>query len=107
MEESMGNLFLVVTQFVLVAAIVKLAVENVQNALENEGRYDEIMVAGSVAVCLLFDWGLIELILGTESTFRVGAYVDYIISGAAFSGGGARLLKRLKKAKEELDEVKG
>ena len=92
-----------IIQFTLICSVVTFAIENVKGALENDGWYDEMMLAIGVGICLVFDVTLIESISGNISDLSVGPWVDYVIGGSAMAGGGAKLLKRINR---DVDKVK-
>ena len=92
-----------IIQFVLIATIVKFAMDNIIGVYDSEGHQDEIMLVLAVGICIVFDLELIESVAGEASAYAVGEWIDYIISGAAMSGGGAALLAKMK---QNVAEVK-
>ena len=86
-----------IIQFTLISSVVTFAIENVKGALENDGWYDEMMLAIGVAICVTFDVTLIQAISGNLPMLSVGPWVDYVIGGASMAGGGAKLLKKINK----------
>ena len=84
-----------IIQFTLISSVVSFAIQNVKGALENDGWYDEMMLAVGVAICMTFDVTLIEDISGNLSTLSVGPWIDYVIGGSAMAGGGAKLIKKI------------
>ncbi len=100
---ALENAIETIIQFTLISSVVSFAIENVKGALENDGWYDEMMLAIGVAICMAFDVTLIEDISGNLSTLSVGPWIDYVVGGSAMAGGGAKLLKRINK---DVSEVK-
>ena len=92
-----------IIQFTLISSVVTFAIENVKGALENDGWYDEMMLAIGVGICVVFNVTLIEAISGNLSSCSVGPWVDYVIGGSAMAGGGAKLLRRINR---DVDRVK-
>ena len=84
--------------FSLLSSIVGFGISNVRNALQTDDTYyDEMMLAVGVGICYVFDIKLLESISGNISSMSVGAYIDYLIGGAAMGGSGAKLLSKLNK----------
>ena len=100
---ALENAVETIIQFTLISSVVTFAIENVKGALENDGWYDEMMLAIGVGICVVFNVTLIEAISGNLSAVSVGTWVDYVIGGAAMAGGGAKLLRRINR---DVDRVK-
>jgi hypothetical protein len=104
-----------VTIFVLIATIVGFAYENVSGViLSTDNREDDIKLLIAVLICVVFDITLIEDIASVElaengppqgfavTISKIRPWLDNVISGSAMAGGGAALLKKLKRARAEV-----
>ena len=100
---ALENAVETIIQFTLISSVVSFAIQNVKGALENDGWYDEMMLAVGVAICMTFNVTLIENISGNLSTLSVGPWIDYVIGGSAMAGGGAKLIKKIN---NEVSSVK-
>ena len=108
-----------VTIFVLIATIVGFAYENVAGVWMTDNREDDIKLVIAVLICLVFNITLIEDIASVElaengpavgfqvTLAKIRPWVDNVISGSAMAGGGAALLKKLKKAKADVQKAAG
>ncbi len=94
-----------IVQFTLIATIVKFAADNIRGVLRTPGWDDQTMVALAVIICAVFDIRLIEAIGGKASIYTVGPWVDYVLGGAAMSGGGAQLIAKMKANVKEVQEA--
>ena len=107
-----------VTIFVLIATIVGFAYENVSGViLSTDNREDDIKLLIAVLICVVFNITLIEDIASAElaengppqgfavTIAKIRPWLDNIISGSAMAGGGAALLKKLKRARNEVSRA--
>mgnify|MGYP003150961618 FL=1 len=97
MEIQIEAMALLVFQIGLLSGVVKLALNNIQKALDVPGYWHEGTIAGCIVLSFLFDVQVLGTIL-KSSQFTIGAYVDYIVSGATISGGAGAFAKIIRKA---------